>query len=128
MGILKEGDKVRIKSLKWYRDNCNGSSGVETEGNTFVVDMKEYCGRIATITNYISDTHFHIDIDGENWGWTIGMVEIDEKEFSGEPNYNDIFKFGEFYVKVDTRNKTIYPEFFNSEDEAECWRQSKISE
>lgn len=128
MGILKEGDKVRIKSLKWYRDNCNGGSGVETEGNTFVADMKEYCGREAIITNYFSDTHFHIDIDGENWGWTIGMIEIDEKEFSGEPNYNDIFKFGEFYVKVDIRNKIIYPEFFNSENEAECWRQSEISE
>jgi hypothetical protein len=128
MGILKEGDKVRIKSLKWYRDNCNGGSGVETEGNTFVADMKEYCGREAIITNYFSDTHFHIDIDGENWGWTIGMIEIDEKEFIGEPNYNDVFKFGEFYVKVDIRNKTIYPEFFNSKDEAECWRQSEISE
>jgi hypothetical protein len=123
MGILKEGDKVRIKSLEWYRDNCNGGSGVETEGNTFVSDMKEYCGREAIITSYFSDTHFHINIDGENWGWTIGMVEEDE----GRSNYNDVFKFGEFYVKVDTRNKIIYPEFFNSENEAECWRQGKIS-
>lgn len=128
MGILKKGDKVRIKSLKWYRDNCNnnGTSGVETEGNTFVSDMKEYCGREAIITNYFSDTHFHIDIDGENWGWTIGMVEIDSSSI--ENYYNDVFKFGDFYVKVNTRNKMIYPEFFNSKDEAECWRQSKISE
>lgn len=124
MGILKEGDRVRIKSLEWYRDNCNGGSGVETEGNTFVSDMKEYCGREAIITNYFSDTHFHIDIDGENWGWTIGMIEEDDERSS----YNDVFKFGEFYVKVDTRNKIIYPEFFNSENEAECWRQGKISE
>ena len=127
MGILKEGDKVRIKSLEWYRDNCNGGSGVETEGNTFVSDMKEYCGREAIITNYFSDTHFFIDIDGENWGWTIGMIEIDEGE-SARNCYNDVFKFGEFYVKVDTRNKIIYPEFFNSENEAECWRQCEISE
>ena len=123
MGILRKGDKVRIKSLKWYRDNCSGG-GVETEGNTFVSDMKEYCGREAIITNYFSDTHFHIDIDGENWGWTIGMIEVDE----GKSSYDDVFKFGEFYVKVDTRNKIIYPEFFNSENEAECWRQSEISE
>lgn len=121
MGILREGDKVKVKSLKWYINNCgiiNG--GVETEGNTFVSDMKEYCGREAIIINYISDTQFFIDIDGGEWGWTIGMVEVDETEFIGEPNYNDVFKFGEFYVKVDTRNKIIYPEFFNSEDEAKC--------
>lgn len=125
MGILKKGDKVRVKSLEWYRDNCDDVGGVETEGNTFVSDMKEYCGREAIITIYTSDTCFHIDIDGESWGWTIGMVEV-----SGESGnfYNDVFKFGEFYVKVDTRNKIIYPEFFNSENEAECWRQSEISE
>lgn len=121
MGILRKGDKVRIKSLEWYRDNCDEVGGVETEGNTFVSDMKEYCGREAIITDYISDTHFHINIDGENWGWTIGMVEVVEE-------YNDVFKFGEFYVKVNTRNKIIYPEFFNSKNEAECWRQSEISE
>ena len=125
MGILKKGDKVRIKSLKWYKDNCDpNGSGVETEGNTFVSDMREYCGREAIITNYSSDILFHIDIDGENWGWTIGMIEVDE----GESIYDDVFKFGEFYVKVDTRNKIIYPEFFNSKNEAECWGQSKISE
>lgn len=127
MGILKKGDKVRIKSLEWYRDNCSGG-GVTTEGNTFVSDMKVYCGREAIITNYFSDIHFHIDIDGENWGWTIGMIEMDEEKSIGDYNYNDVFKFGEFYVKVDTRNKIIYPEFFNSENEAECWRQSEISE
>lgn len=126
MGILKKGDKIRVKSLEWYRDNRGDiNGGVETEGNTFVSDMKEYCGREAIITNYISDTHFLIDIDGENWGWTISMVEIVEKSI-GDYNYNDVFKFGEFYVKVDTRNKIIYPEFFNSKNEAECWGQSEI--
>ena len=115
MGILKKGDKVRIKSLKWYRDNCkNGVSGVETEGNTFVSDMKEYCGREAIITNYFSDTHFFVDIDGENWGWTIGMIETEDIEMSDE----SIFKFGDFYVKVDLDTRTIFPEFFNTYQEA----------
>jgi hypothetical protein len=127
MGILKEGDKVRVKSLEWYRDNRDINGEVKTEGNTFIEEMKEYCGKEAIITDYFSDILFHIDIDDENWGWTIGMVEIVEKSI-GDYNYNDVFKFGEFYVKVDTRNKIIYPEFFNSENEAECWRQSKISE
>ncbi len=113
MGILKKGDKVRIKSLEWYRDNCSGG-GVTTEGNTFVSDMKKYCGREAIITNYFSDTHFSIDIDGGNWGWTIGMIEVGE----GKSNYDDVFKFGEFYVKVDTKDKIIFPEFYNTPEEA----------
>lgn len=113
MEILKKGDKVRIKSLKWYRDNCDSAGGVETEGNTFVSDMKKYCGREAIITEYFSDTHFCIDIDGENWGWTIGMVEVGERK----SNY-DVFKFGDLYVKVNTEDKTIFPEFYNTPEEA----------
>ena len=114
MGILKKGDKVRIKSLKWYRDNCkNGGSRVETEGNTFVEEMKEYCGKEAIITDYFSDILFHIDIDSGSWGWTIGMIETD-LEMSDE----SIFKFGDFYVKVNLDTRTIFPEFFNTYQEA----------
>lgn len=121
MGILKEGDKIRVKSLKWYKDNCDITggveSGVETEGNTFVSDMRVYCGKEAIITNYISDTEFYIDIDDNEWGWTIEMVEVVKEPI--ENYYNDVFKFGDFYVKVNTRNKIIYPEFFNTCQEAE---------
>ena len=113
MGILRKGDKVRVKSLEWYRDNCSSGGGVVTKGNTFVSDMKKYCGREAIITEYFSDIHFCIDIDSENWGWTIGMVEVCERK----PNY-DVFKFGDLYVKVNTEDKTIFPEFYNTPEEA----------
>jgi hypothetical protein len=115
MGILKRGDKVLIKSLDWYRDNCKNGNGVETEGNTFVSDMREYCGREATITKYYSDTHFHIDIDGENWGWTIGMVDLKEPR-KVEPNY-DFIRFGEFYIAFDKNNLIAIPEFFDSKED-----------
>lgn len=113
MGILKKGDKVKIKSLKWYRDNCDSAGRVETEGNTFVEDMKVYCGREAIITHYISDIHFQIDIDDRMWEWTIGMIET-----VLEMNDENIFKFGDFYVRVNLDTRTIFPEFFDTYQEA----------
>ncbi len=113
MGILKKGDKVRVKSIEWYNKNSPEDNGVGTTGNTFVTDMKIYCGREAIITNYVSDYNFHIDIDDGSWGWTIGMVETD-MEMNGE----SIFKFGDFYVRVNLDTKTIFPEFFDTYQEA----------
>ena len=114
MGILKKGDKVRVKPLSWYIDNCDGG-GVETEGNTFVSDMKEYCGREAIITHYTSDICFQIDIDNRMWGWTISMVDL--KEPKNELNYSFI-KFGEFYIAFNKDSLVAIPEFFNSEEDA----------
>ena len=122
MGILKKDDKIRIKSLEWYNENSPEDCGVETEGNTFVTDMKIYCGREAIITNYVSDIHFYIDIDDGNWGWTIGMIETGDMEMNGE----SIFKFGDFYVKVNLETKTVFPEFFNTYQEAKDYEYSGI--
>ena len=117
-GLLKEGDKVRVKSLRWYDENkrvyYGVDNGVHTEGNTFVSDMKIYCGQEATITRYESDQAFRIDLDDDQWWWTIGMVEsIDSPKC-----HHDVFKFGELFVIVDQNTKTVYPEFFNSSDDA----------
>lgn len=115
MGILKKGDKVKIKSLKWYKDNCDCAGRIETEGNTFVEDMKVYCGREAIITHYTSDICFQIDIDNRMWGWTISMVDL--KEPKNELNYSFI-KFGEFYIAFNKDSLVAIPEFFNSEEDA----------
>ena len=120
MGILKKGDKVWVKSLDWYSDNCDSCGAIETEGNTFVEDMKVYCGRRAIITDYVSDTFFQIDVDNGMWGWTISMVDL--KESKKDPNYSFI-KFGEFYIAFDKNNLIAIPEFFDSEEE--FWKKYK---
>jgi hypothetical protein len=126
-GLLKKGDKVRIKSLKWYDENkrvyYGVDNGVHTEGNTFVSDMKIYCGQEAIITEYLSDQAFRIDLDDNQWWWTIGMVESINSP--RDKCHHDIFKFGELFVIVDQNTKTIYPEFFSSSDDAKDYIMKK---
>ena len=59
-----------------------------------------------------SDVH-----DARNFGHS--GIEFDTP-VTDYPTFLEKVKKGDF--------KIIYPEFFNSENEAECWRQGKISE
>lgn len=61
----KVGDKVRIKSLDWYKINAdvNGHVGL------FVNSMSNYCGKTAVITDIIN-ARYILDIDK-------GGVELD---------------------------------------------------
>lgn len=50
----KVGDKVKIKSLDWYKANkCKGF--VMCDGLAFIKDMTEYCGKELTIDSIYID-------------------------------------------------------------------------
>ena len=118
--MLKIGDKVKIKSFEWYnsleKDTYSGS--VKLKGNDFVTDMIKYLGREATITETIyhrDHPNYHLDIDSEGWGWTDEMFE---EVVLGSEKCFEVYQFGDLFVRVDSRNKTVYPEFYNTYQEA----------
>lgn len=72
----KVGDKVRIKSIDWYNENKDKYGNVNDgkEGNIFISEMLQYCGKIATIIE-IKYNNYRLDIDDSCWGWNDFMFE-----------------------------------------------------
>lgn len=91
----KVGDKVRIKSLDWYRKYAN-KDGIIVCGNYyFTQNMLKYCGKVLMITNVIRDFYVCKDIDYQFSDEMIeGLVEeteLDAKAFNDgyEQGYDD---------------------------------------
>ena len=88
----KVGDKVRIKSLEWYKSaNKNENGYIEgCSGVFFHKKMASYCGIEATIKEMRRSlskeniTIFKLDIDEGGWTWYDWMFEenMDENETS----------------------------------------------
>jgi hypothetical protein len=73
----KKGDKVRVKSLDWYKDNKNPENAIIFEGfNIFDESMSEFCGKVVTI-EHCNTKHNYYDIeeDGKVNYWTDEMFE-----------------------------------------------------
>lgn len=69
----KIGDKVRIKSLGWYKDNKNEFGLVNTLC-TFTIGMQQYCGDTAIIKKCNKD-RYRIDVDNGCYEWDDDMFE-----------------------------------------------------
>lgn len=73
----KPGDKVRIKSLDWYKANeCSGR--VMCDGLAFLEMMTEWCGKELTIDLIYTDERGSGYIMKEpkiQWRFTDGMIE-----------------------------------------------------
>jgi hypothetical protein len=63
----KVGDKVRIREDLVIKEQYNDL--------TFVPDMVQYMGKVATITEIRFEDVYGIDLDGCNWCWTDEMFE-----------------------------------------------------
>jgi hypothetical protein len=63
----KVGDKVRIRKDLIIKEQYNDL--------TFVPDMVQYMGKVATITEIRFEDVYGIDLDGCNWCWTDEMFE-----------------------------------------------------
>lgn len=72
----KVGDKVQIKSIDWYYTTKNSTG--------FVTSMKQYCGKIATITKIRFARNYNLDIDGEFFIWTDEMFEENIKDMEAK--------------------------------------------
>ncbi len=84
------GQKVKIRSLEWYRDNVNRYGIIECGKYEFFEPMNEYCGKVVTIKR-IDDDNYRIDADKGAFCWTDEMIEgLVEEEVDLIP------KFGEY--------------------------------
>lgn len=70
------GDKVRIKSKKWYDNLKNRNSYIDSDKVAFGFnfDMSRYCGRVGIITRAIDCSYcgekrkkYFLDIDNGHW-------------------------------------------------------------
>lgn len=61
------GDKVRVRE--------DLEVGKKFNDCTFIKDMEEYKGKIATITYCYDDDSYDIDLDDGEWYWTDEMLE-----------------------------------------------------
>jgi len=84
----KVGDKVKIKSLKWYKENRNIKDNSDLwRGVTITDGMSEYCGKIFTIIEVDNTfTEKEIMIEGSvyrlncgDWCWQAFMFEEQEQ-------------------------------------------------
>lgn len=69
----KQGDKVTIKSLKWYNENEDGYGTVKLSNNVFHRLMSKYCGKTLTIL-HVHEEHYILE-EGGIWSWTDEMLE-----------------------------------------------------
>ena len=72
----KVGDKVKIKSIKWYYYNKNFDDKVQLSYEYFVSEMSKHCGDILTIES-ISEPFYYLKEDSDKYRWTDEMFEDD---------------------------------------------------
>lgn len=129
MGNHKKGDKVVVKTLDWYDFNADSNGNIllrsaDSGDAYFNKKMSEYCGKEATIVsiekipnsyggNYY---YYHIDIDNKVFLWLDEMF-IENINNQKKSDY-DIWKFGDLFVIVNTKEKSIFPDFFTTKEDA----------
>lgn len=95
---IKPGDKLIVKSLKWYEENKNENDDIAI-GSTFVSEMSEFCETVVTVKRLYKETYssddddiyedccedaaIFIKEDGGFYTWSLGM-------FKGKKN-NKVF-------------------------------------
>lgn len=83
----KVGDKVKVKSHKWYEENANYISEVECGNTVFIPYMESYCGSIVTISQTFNHIKcYAIEEDNGVHYWSDEMFEdnTDMKEFAAK--------------------------------------------
>jgi hypothetical protein len=81
------GDKVRIKSKKWY-DSLKNRDGIidgEIVAFGFNTYMAKLCGKIGIITDVVNTNYcgkrikkYFLDIDDGWWKWSEGMFDLNK--------------------------------------------------
>ena len=75
----KVGDKVRIKSFKWYLKNKKDDDTIDVPC-LFVYGMRNYCGKTATIVKITISNNYNINLDSYCYTWSEQMfVSIKEE-------------------------------------------------
>lgn len=87
---FKVGDKVRVKSLKWYNEKKD-SIGHIPIGQVFTDAMSKYCGSILTIKEIFEDIYI-VNENTKKWqDWMLeDEVVTEEKQEDKQLNQNDM--------------------------------------
>ena len=73
----KVGDKVKIKSLDWYKTYKDECDVVYCGDILFIESMSKYCGKVLTIDrifNFNTTTYEMLE-DSNEFNWTDDMIE-----------------------------------------------------
>lgn len=72
----KVGDKVRIKSLEWYKSAYKDNDGdIKCDGHSYFFNtMQEFCGEVMTI-EHAYGLHYSMVEDVYGWHWDDEMIE-----------------------------------------------------
>jgi hypothetical protein len=123
----KKGDKVRVKSLDWYKANKNPENAIIFEGfNIFDESMSEFCGKVVTIEHCnAKHNYYDIEEDGKVNYWTDEMFEGLAIEDPQEKmvSLEDVCKFLDEHLYTGTSTgdydygqEYIYSDFDNASD------------
>ena len=119
----KPGDKVRIKSLDWYKTaHKDMDSHVKCGISYFSSAMQEFCGKVMTI-EHAYGLHYSMVEDVYGWQWDDEMIEglagesqdkmvsledvcefLDEHLYTGTST--DDYDYGREYIYSDFNNAT----------------------
>ena len=71
------GDKVKIKSLDWYKANKDKNGAVYCGDIPFIKSMSKYCGKELTIARVFNfnTTTYEMREDMDKFDWNDGMIE-----------------------------------------------------
>lgn len=123
----KVGDKVRIKSKEWYENNkdkdCDGD--ILCGDVYFMSNMKDYCGKTATITE--AKKHYRIDLDNGRWCWSDELFEDSTLDNAEKPHISeqlikdiaDVIKSHNLGVSVSENEGKLIIEPMNVEEDLE---------
>ena len=128
----KVGDKVKIKSLDWYKANkCKGF--VMCDGLAFIKDMTEYCGKELTIDSIYIDHNSKYEYTMKEpkirWIFNEGMFEglADDNSQDKMVSLNEVCNM--LYAMLSTQDINDYdyvtaPAYDTVEDLVEDFRKS----
>ena len=86
---MKVGDKVKIKSLDWYKENKDENGQVKCGDYIFTYPMTKLCGKTTTIIGVnTKDCYYIISGDDGYYSWTYEMFECKVEEET-KPQYED---------------------------------------
>jgi hypothetical protein len=107
MKILKLGEKVKVKSLEWFKSHCdlgpNGEFVYKLNGKNYDIMLcnpgKQFIGKKVTIADvkydHIDDTpetspYYKIVEDGKLYDWYHWMFDLDDENITSENLINTI--------------------------------------
>ena len=100
------GDRVRIKSLDWYKMHCDDAGNVDCGCEIFEKDMKPYLGKVFTIHRIVDNSKYEMEEAFDFFLFTDEMIEglveeenlIERVDDNGLPFNEWLSHKGFFYV------------------------------